>query len=235
LYSSIVIPRGVLFAAVGSLGYTAALISGKYNVNDTNLRIIPLGGLGEFGMNSMAFCQGENIVVVDAGLMFPREDLLGVDLVVPDFAYLLENKEKVRAIILTHGHEDHIGALPHLLKELQVPVYGTPLTLGFARGRLAEHGVLDQAELIGIQPREELDFGEMKVEVLRMTHSIADSIGLAVTTPAGTVIHTGDFKLDQSPPNQNATDYARLAHFGEQGVLALLSDSTNSERPGFTP
>jgi ribonuclease J len=204
-------------------------------VANNKTEIIPLGGLGEFGMNSMAIRHGEEIIVVDAGLMFPRDDLLGVDLVVPDFAYILENKEKVRAILLTHGHEDHIGALAYLLKDLQAPVYGGPLTLGFVRGRLEEHGVLAQANLIAIKPREILEFGEMKIEFLRMTHSISDSFGLAITTPVGTIIHTGDFKLDQSPPNHNMTDYARLSHFSEQGVLALLSDSTNSERPGFTP
>jgi ribonuclease J len=199
------------------------------------MEIIPMGGLGEFGMNTMAIRYGEDIVVVDAGLMFPRDDMLGVDLVVPDFSFVLENREKVRALILTHGHEDHIGALPYLLKELPLPVYGTRLTLGFARGRLAEHGVLESTDLIDIRPRDELDFGGLHIEVLSMTHSIADSVGLAVTTPVGTVIHTGDFKLDQSPPNRSLTDYARLAHFGEQGVVALFSDSTNSERPGFTP
>ncbi len=199
------------------------------------MEVIPLGGLGEFGMNTMAVRCGEDIIVIDAGLMFPRDDLLGVDLVVPDFTYLLENREMVRALILTHGHEDHIGALPYLLKELQLPVYGTPLTLGFARGRMREHGVLEDAELIGIKPRDVLDFGALRVEILSMTHSIADSVGLAISTPVGTVIHTGDFKLDQSPPNRSLTDYARLAHFGEQGVVALFSDSTNSERPGYTP
>ncbi len=202
---------------------------------NNQMEIIPLGGLGEFGMNSMAIRHGDDIIVVDAGLMFPRDDMLGVDLVVPDFAYLLENEDKVRAVVLTHGHEDHVGALPYLLKDLRIPVYGTPLTLGFARGRLAENGLLDQAELHCVGPRDTLDFGQMHVEVLSMTHSIADSIGFAITTPVGTVIHTGDFKLDQSPPNRNLTDYARLSHFGEQGVLALFSDSTNSERPGFTP
>ncbi len=196
--------------------------------------MVPLGGLGEFGMNMMAIHHDDSVVVVDAGLMFPRNDLLGVDLVIPDFAYLLENREKVRAVILTHAHEDHIGALPYLLKELPLPVYGTALTLGFARGRLAEHGVLDQAELNQIQPREILNFGQMEIEFLSMTHSIADSIGLAITTPVGTIVHTGDFKFDQSPPNRNPTDYSRLSHFAERGVLALLSDSTNSERPGFT-
>lgn len=186
-------------------------------------------------MNMMAVRYGNDIIVVDAGLMFPREDLLGVDLVIPDFAYLLENREKVRAIFLTHGHEDHVGALPYLLRDMPVPVYATPLTLGFARGRLEEHGVLNQAELIHVEPRDTWDFGALHVEILNMTHSIADSIGLAVTSPAGTIILTGDFKLDSSPLNRNPTDYARLAHFGEQGVLALFSDSTNSERPGFTP
>ncbi len=199
------------------------------------MQIIPLGGLGEFGMNSMAIRYGDDIIVVDAGLMFPRDDMLGVDLVVPDFAYLVEHREHVRAVFLTHGHEDHVGALPYLLQEIPVPVYGTPLTIGFARGRLEENDLLESSDLNYIGPRDTLDFGELRVEVLSMTHSIADSIGLAVTTPIGTIIHTGDFKLDQSPPNRNLTDYARLAHFGEQGVLALFSDSTNSERPGFTP
>ncbi len=204
-------------------------------MNENRMEIIPLGGLGEFGMNSMAIRHEDDIVVVDAGLMFPRDDMLGVDLVVPDFAYLLQNKEKVRAVLVTHGHEDHIGALPYLLKDLPVPVYGTPLTLGFARGRLKENDLLDSAELNTISGRSTLEFGSIRVEVLNMTHSIADSIGLAITTPVGTVIHTGDFKLDQSPPDRSLTDYARLSHFGEQGVLALFSDSTNSERPGFTP
>jgi ribonuclease J len=203
-------------------------------VTDNQTKIIPLGGLGEFGMNMMAIRYGDDILVVDAGLMFPREDLLGVDLVIPDFSYLLENRDMVRAVILTHGHEDHIGALPYLLKDLPIPVYGTRLTLGLAKGRLEENGVLDQAELIHITPRETLDFGKIHVEILNMTHSIADSIGLAITTPTGTIIHTGDFKLDSSPLNRNPTDYARLSHFGEKGVLALLSDSTNSERSGFT-
>lgn len=202
---------------------------------DEDTEIIPLGGLGEFGMNSMAIRHGEDIIVVDAGLMFPRDDMLGVDLVIPDFSYLLENEEKVRAVFLTHGHEDHVGALPYLLRDLRVPVYGTPLTIGFAKGRLAENGLLDEVELNPIAPRDTLDFGKLHVEILSMTHSIADSIGLAITSPAGTVIHTGDFKFDQSPPNRNLTDYARLSHFGEHGVLALFSDSTNSERPGFTP
>jgi len=199
------------------------------------MEIIPLGGLGEFGMNMMAIRYRDDILVIDAGLMFPRDDLLGVDLVIPEFTYLLENRDKVRAVIVTHGHEDHIGALAYLLREIAIPVYGTRLTLGFAKGRLAENGVLDQARLHYVEARQTLDFGDIRAEILSMTHSIADSIGLAVTTPVGTVIHTGDFKLDQSPLNRNLTDYARLSALGEQGVLALFSDSTNSERPGFTP
>jgi ribonuclease J len=204
-------------------------------MTDNQVQIIPLGGLGEFGMNIMAVRYREDILVIDAGLMFPRDDLLGIDMVIPDFAYLLENRDKVRAIFLTHGHEDHIGALPYLLKELPIPVYGTRLTLGFAEGRLKEHGLLQQAELIQVQPRSTLDIGDLHVEIISVTHSIADSIGLAVTTPVGTILFTGDFKLDSSPLNRDLTDYARLSHYGDNGVLALFSDSTNSERPGFTP
>ena len=204
-------------------------------MTNSQIHIIPLGGLGEFGMNMTAIRSGDDILVVDAGLMFPRDDLLGVDLVIPDFAYLMQNKEHLRGIILTHGHEDHIGALAYLLKEIQVPVYGTRLTLGFARGRLEEHGVLKDAQLNHVEPRDIVHFGELRVEILSMTHSIADSIGLAVTSPVGTVVFTGDFKLDSAPLSQNPTDYARLAQLGEEGVLALFSDSTNSERPGFTP
>ncbi len=204
-------------------------------MTNNRIQIVPLGGLGEFGMNMTAIRCGNDILAVDAGLMFPRDDLLGVDLVIPDFAYLIENKEYVRGVILTHGHEDHIGALAYLLKEIQIPVYGTRLTLGFARGRLEEQGVSKGAELNHIEPRDVLQFGELQVEILSMTHSIADSIGLAVTTPNGVIVFTGDFKLDPSPLNNSLTDYARLAQLGEQGVLALFSDSTNSERPGFTP
>jgi ribonuclease J len=174
--------------------------------------MIPLGGLGEFGMNMMAVRYGNDIIVVDAGVMFPREDLLGVDLVIPDFTYLVENKEFVHALFLTHGHEDHIGALPYLLKDLPIPVYASKLTLGLTQSRLEEHGILDQAELIDTEPRDTWEFGNLHVEILNMTHSIADSIGLAITTPVGTIILTGDFKLDSSPLNKTPTDYARLSH-----------------------
>ena len=204
-------------------------------MSEKQFEIVPLGGLGEFGMNMMAVGYGDNIIVVDAGLMFPREGLLGVDYVIPEFTYLLENRAKVRAVFLTHGHEDHIGALPYLLKELNIPVYATPLTLGFAQGRLEEKGVLEEAELIDVEARDTWDFGDLHVEIIHMTHSIADSIGLAITSPAGTIIMTGDYKLDSAPLDRHPTDYARLSHYGEQGVLALFGDSTNSERPGFTP
>jgi len=199
------------------------------------IEIVPLGGLGEFGMNMMAFRYGGDVIIIDAGLMFPREELLGVDVVVPELRYLLEKKDEVRAVILTHGHEDHIGALPYLLEEFQLPVYGTPLTLGFAEGRLAEQGLLDRAQLRKVEARDTLDVGDIHIEFLRVTHSIADALGLAITTPLGTILHTGDFKFDQSPPDSRLSDYARFAHYGEQGVLALFSDSTNSERPGYTP
>ena len=204
-------------------------------MSEKQFEVVPLGGLGEFGMNMMAVGYGGDIIVVDAGLMFPREDLLGVDFVIPEFTYLLENREKVRAIFLTHGHEDHVGALPYLLKDLSVPVYATPLTLGFAQGRLEENGVLDEAELINVEARDTWDFGDLHVEIIHVTHSIADSIGLAITSPAGTIIMTGDYKLDSAPLDRHPTDYARLSNYGEQGVLALFGDSTNSERPGFTP
>ncbi len=203
--------------------------------NDQSFEVIPLGGLGEFGMNMMAIRYEGDMIVVDAGLMFPREDLLGVDLVIPDLTYLHENQDKIRAIVLTHGHEDHIGALPFLLREIQVPVYGTALTLGFARNRLAEHGLLDMAELRRIQPRDTVDIGKMRIEFLGVTHSVADALALAVTTPSGTIVHSGDFKFDQSPPDHKLSDYARLSALGDDGVLALFSDSTNSERPGYTP
>jgi ribonuclease J len=203
--------------------------------NSNSVEIVPLGGLGEFGMNMMSIrCDGD-IVIVDAGLMFPRDDLLGVDLVVPDLSYLIEHRDEIRAVILTHGHEDHIGGLPYLLEEIDVPVYGTALTLGFVRGRLAEHELLDRVTLHCIRARDTLSFGNITIEFLSVTHSIADSISLAITTPQGTIIHTGDFKFDQAPPDRKFSDYARFSHFGERGVLALFSDSTNAERPGYTP
>jgi ribonuclease J len=204
-------------------------------IYDDGIEIVALGGLGEFGMNMMAVRSGGRMIVIDAGVMFPRDELMGVDLVVPDIKHLLEHKEELGAIILTHGHEDHIGALPFVLREIDVPVYGTPLTLGFARGRLAEFHLLERADLRAVHPRGSLDVGDMHLEFLGVTHSVADAIGVAITTPAGTIIHTGDFKFDQSPPDGLYSDYARLSALGDEGVLALLSDSTNSERAGYTP
>ena len=197
------------------------------------MEIIPLGGLGEFGMNMMAIRHDGAIVVVDAGLMFPRDELLGVDIVVPELEYLLAHRDEVAAVVLTHGHEDHIGALPYILKELPVPVYATPLTIGFAQGRLREHGI--RATFHSVRPRDVIQVRGMRLEFLGVTHSIADSVGLAITTPIGTIVHTGDFKFDQTPPDERPSDYARFSQLGEEGVLALLSDSTNSERPGYTP
>jgi ribonuclease J len=200
------------------------------------MEIIPLGGLGEFGMNMMAIRYRGTIVIVDAGLMFPRDELLGVDIVIPDLTYLLEHREEVRCVLLTHGHEDHIGGLPYLLEKIPVPVYGTPLTIGFARNRLEEHGLLETADLTYVHPRNTLDVGSMHVEFIGITHSISDALAVAVTTSVGTILHTGDFKFDQSPPDRKMSDYARLSHYGDKGgVLALLSDSTNSERTGYTP
>lgn len=200
-----------------------------------HVEIVPLGGLGEFGMNMMALrCRG-TILVVDAGLMFPRGDLLGVDFVVPDLTYLRENIEEVRAVLLTHCHEDHIGALPFLLDEVPVPVYATPLTLGIARGRLEEHGLLESADLRTVHPGGQLEIGDFHVRFFGVTHSTADCLGLAIDTPAGLIVHTGDFKFDHSPPDGRLSDYALLSAMGERGVLALLSDSTNSERGGHTP
>ncbi len=203
--------------------------------NDDCIEVVALGGLGEFGMNMMAVSYRGDLVIIDAGLMFPRDDLLGVDLVIPDLKYIQERKDQVRAIVLTHGHEDHIGALPFLLRDVQVPVYGTALTLGFARERLAEQGLLETADLCCIQSRDTLEVGNMHIEFLRVTHSVGDAVGLALTTPHGTIVHTGDFKFDQAPPDQKLSDYARLSSLGDRGVLALFSDSTNSERPGYTP
>lgn len=198
------------------------------------IQIIPLGGMGEIGKNMTVVRYGEDIIVIDSGLMFPEDDMLGIDLVIPDISYLIENREFIKGIFLTHGHEDHIGALPYVLKELCVPVYGTRLTLGILEGRLKENGVsLDN--LIPIQPGDHITAGAMKVGFIRVSHSIADSVAIYVQTPVGTIVHTGDFKLDQTPVDGKVTQYSKLAELGERGVLVLLADSTNAERPGYTP
>lgn len=197
--------------------------------------LIPLGGLGEIGKNMMAIEYNKEIIVIDAGLMFPDEDMLGIDLVIPDITYLVENRERVRGIFLTHGHEDHIGALPYILKQLNVPIYGTKLTLGLARGKFEEHGMVRDVTMHCIKAGERVDIGRFTVEFIHVNHSIADVVALAVHTPVGIILHTADFKFDHTPVDGKVTDFRKLAELGDKGVLALLSDSTNVERIGYTP
>lgn len=204
-------------------------------MNTDALKIIPLGGLGEFGMNCMAVRWKDDIVVIDAGLMFPEDDLLGVDIVVPDLTYLLENRDKVRGILLTHGHEDHIGGLPHMLAQLNVPVYGTEFTLTYVENKLDEHKLLDDADLIEMIPGESFDLGPFRISPIRVTHSLVDCVALAIRTPVGTIVHTGDFKIDLSSPDGKPFDLHAFAQLGKEGVLLLLQDSTNCDRPGWTP
>ncbi|NKF05955.1 ribonuclease J [Clostridium gasigenes] len=198
------------------------------------VRIIPLGGLNEIGKNITAIEYKNDIVVIDCGLKFPDEDMFGIDIVIPDINYLLNNKEKVTGIFLTHGHEDHIGALPYVLKQLNVPVYGTRLTLGILETKLKEHGLLSTTELIIVKPRDVIKLNSVSVEFIKTNHSIADSVAIAVHTPLGVVLHTGDFKIDYTPIDGQQTDFARFAELGKKGVLALLADSTNVEKPGYT-
>ncbi len=198
------------------------------------IRIIPLGGLGEIGKNILVLEYQDKILVIDAGLMFPEEEMLGIDLVLPDYSYLKENARKILGLILTHGHEDHVGALPYLLKEINVPVFGTRLTLGLVKVKLMEFG-LTNVTLKEVKPGEKLlSLGPFKIDFLRVNHSIPDGVGLAIQTPLGTIIHSGDFKFDQTPINGQKTDYGKFAQYGNKGVLLLLSDSTNSEVPGVT-
>jgi ribonuclease J len=205
-----------------------------YSENTDPLRIIPLGGLGEIGLNMMAYECGNDIVIVDCGLMFPEPDMLGIDYVIPDISWLRERADRVRGICLTHGHEDHIGALPFVLQELDVPIFGTALTLGFVNEKLREYKLDDLVELVAVRPRESVELGCFRIEFLRVAHSVVDGCALAITTPEGVVIHTGDFKIDQTPVDGQLTDLASLSRYAESGVLALLSDSTNVEREGFT-
>jgi ribonuclease J len=199
------------------------------------LRAIPLGGLGEIGRNMMALEYDENIVVIDAGLMFPEEEMLGVDLVLPDVTYLAERKDKVLAFLLTHGHEDHVGSLPYILPKVSAPIYGSRLTLGFIKNKLKEHRLAEQVDLREIKAGDVVELGPFKVEFIHVAHSIPDTTALAIETPVGMVIHSGDFKMDQTPVDGQPTDMARLSHFGNRGVMLLMSDSTNAERDGFTP
>lgn len=200
---------------------------------DSRIQIISLGGLGEIGKNMTAIRYEDNIIVIDAGLMFPEEELLGIDVVIPDITYLVENKEKVKAILLTHGHEDHVGALPYVLREIDVPVYGSKLTLGIVEGKLKEQSI-DGARLNVVRPREFQKIGPFDVEFFRVSHSIPDAMGIALHTPLGIIVHTGDIKLDQTPVDGEVVDFRKLAELGEKGVLVLMSDSTNADKPGFT-
>jgi len=199
------------------------------------LQLIPLGGLGEFGMNCLALRFKDEIIIIDAGQMFPEEELLGVDSVVPDISYLIENRSKIRAIILTHAHEDHIGALPWLLSELNVPIYGTEFTLAYVESKLDEHGLLDDTDMVEILPGKRFTLGAFSVMPIHVTHSLVDCVALAIHTPVGTIVHTGDFKIDLSPPDGKLFDLQSFAELGKQGVLALLQDSTNVDRRGYTP
>jgi len=199
------------------------------------VRLIPLGGLGEIGLNMMLVESGDELIAIDCGLMFPDPDEMpGIDHVIPDFSYALAKRDGFRAVFLTHGHEDHIGALSYLLRRAQVPIYGTPLTLALVSERLREHGLLESADLRSMRPRDRIEVGPFRVEPIRVTHSIVDGIGLAIDTPVGTIVHTGDFKLDATPLDGDPPDYYRFAELGEHGVLVLCSDSTNVDRPGHT-
>lgn len=200
---------------------------------DNILSVIPLGGVEEIGLNMTVFEFGNDIIIVDAGLMFPEENMLGVDFVIPDFSYLFDNREKIKGIVLTHGHEDHIGALPFLLRDISVPVYGTPLTLGLVRSKLLEHH-LEETDLNPVKPRDVIQLGVFSIEFIRVTHSIVDGVGLGIQTPVGLVVHTGDFKLDPTPVDGQLMDLHKFTEYGEKGTLLLLSDSTNAEKGGFT-
>lgn len=201
----------------------------------SKLRVIPIGGLHEIGKNITAFEYEDEILIVDCGVAFPEDDMLGIDLVIPDFSYIMKNKEKVLGIVLTHGHEDHIGSLPYFLKELNVPIYGTKLTIGLVETKLKEHNILNSVERHSVNAGETIKLGKnFKVEFIRSTHSIADSVALAITTPVGVIVHTGDFKIDFTPIQGDMIDLQRFAELGKKGVLLLMCESTNIERPGYT-
>src|ERR1041385_7721707 len=203
-------------------------------MTDQKLQVIPLGGLGEFGMNMTAIRYGQDIIVIDSGMMFPDAELLGVDLVMPDLTFLKDNIDQVRGLVLTHGHEDHIGAVPYFLSEIEVPVYGTAFTLALVERRLEEYELDQDPTFIKVQPKQIVEIGPFKVEFIHVTHSIVSAVALAITTPLGVIVHTGDFKVDPTPTDNELFDLHTLADYGKRGVLLLLSDSTNADRPGYT-
>ncbi len=215
-------------------GRTTAKRTTEGTANNKKVRIIPLGGMNEIGKNMTAIESGSDLILLDCGLAFPDDDMPGVDMVIPDITYLQKQREHIRGIVLTHGHEDHIGALPYVLKEFDVPVFGTKLTLGILRNKLKEHGLLNSAKLVTVEPGETFKLGGVQVEFIRSNHSIADAVAIALHTPAGVLLHTGDFKIDPTPIDGEMIDLARIGELGKQGVLVLMSDSTNSERPGYT-
>ncbi len=199
------------------------------------LRILPLGGLGEIGKNMMTIEYGEDILVIDTGIMFPENDMLGIDYIIPDFQYLNNKSHRVRGIIVTHGHEDHTGAIQHVLEAVDAPIYATPLTRGLLEVKLARHGLRDKAELHTVQAGDQVEIGPFKVELFHVCHSIPDGVGLGITTPEGLIVHSGDYKFDHTPVDNWPTDYGKLGEFASRGVLALLADSTNADEPGWTP
>ena len=206
----------------------------KFEFKRDNLKIIPLGGLDEIGKNMTVFEYGNEIVLVDCGLEFPEDDMLGVDLVIPDVTYLEKNKDKIKGLVVTHGHEDHIGAIPYILKQINIPIYATKLTIGLIKNKLEEHKLLSSTKLNIVEQGQTINFGNIRVEFIRSSHSIPDSVMLAIHTPVGVILHTGDFKVDFTPIDDQLMDLGRIAELGNKGILALLSDSTNSERKGYT-
>ncbi len=204
-------------------------------MSDNKLRVIPLGGLGEVGKNMMVYEYGHNILIVDAGLMFPENDMLGVDYIIPDFQYLMDKADWVRGVVITHGHEDHTGAIAHLMEKVNAPIYATPLTRGLVEAKLTRNGGISKVRLNTVQAGDAAWIGPFQVEFFHVCHSIPDGVGLGISTPAGLVVHTGDYKFDHTPVDGWPTDYAKLAEFSNRGVLALLADSTNADRPGWTP
>lgn len=215
-------------------GRPASQKNGGKKRKESEVKIAFLGGLNEVGKNMTLYESGGDMILVDCGLAFPEPDMLGVDLVIPDFAYVEQNIDKIRGVFITHGHEDHIGGLPFLLKDMNIPVYGTKLTIGLIKNKLAEHKILDKSKLVEIKPKDKIKLGCFEVEAIHVNHSIPDALAFAITTPAGIILQTGDFKIDTTPIDGDVIDLARISRLGEKGVLCMLSDSTNAQRPGFT-